>query len=100
MFTCTTIAPIDPARLPEITEAAKIASERVAKQKGCLWYTFAKPDGMDDRLLILEGWESFEDFEAHGAHRFEPGDPVYDFGQVFDPALTGEPQMFFAPTIV
>ena len=56
---------VDPARVPEVTEAARAFELRCRAEGGCVQYVLSWRIDEPSRIQLLEAWESEEAWESH-----------------------------------
>jgi quinol monooxygenase YgiN len=56
---------VDPARVPELTEAAVTFQAACRAEEGCADYTLAWEVAEPNRIRLLEAWASEEAYERH-----------------------------------
>jgi quinol monooxygenase YgiN len=94
MYACISICHLKADHVEEVIAAAKKLQAITHSQPGNLHYDILRPEGKPDVVILSEAWQTKADFEAHVAHADEPGDPVYEFGQVVGPASAEEADLF------
>ena len=94
MYQCVSVSYIKPEFKNEIIEAGKIIAKETRMQEGNLSYNIIQPEGRDDVLIVVERWETKENFEAHVAHANEEGDLVFEFGKVMGKAASKAPDLY------
>ena len=100
MIQCVSTARVDLAKLDAIKEAGEKIAACAREERGNISYDIVQCVDDPAVLLITERWETMEDFQAHVATADQPGDAVYEFGQVFDPACLEKPSFHIGSVIV
>ncbi|NLN98242.1 MAG: hypothetical protein GX127_07705 [Eubacteriaceae bacterium] len=94
MYQCITLAHLDPKKIDEVLEAARKLAKETRMQRGNLAYNVVKPDERDDLLVIVEMWETAEDFQEHISPEGEGAAAMAAFVAVVEPAST-KPSEFY-----
>ena len=86
MYQCITVAHVYPEKINDVLEAARKLAKETRMQHGNLAYNVVKPDDKDDILIIVERWETPEDFQGHIDPNGEGAQFMADFVAVVEPS--------------
>lgn len=94
MYQCVSIITAKPECVETVIQAASGLVKSSCLEKGLVYYNLLRSSDTPNVLLLIEKWESREDFLAHVAHAGEPGDRVFEFGRVAEASSAAPPKIY------
>lgn len=100
MYQCISVVKAKPESVQTIIDAAAKLVEISRPQKGNIYYNLLRSSDDPNTVILIEKWETKEDFLGHVAHADTPGDPVFEFGAIAAPNSAEPPMIFNCEVLV
>ncbi|MCI8294453.1 MAG: antibiotic biosynthesis monooxygenase [Lachnospiraceae bacterium] len=100
MHQCISIITARPECVDTVINAASHLVTLSRSEKGLIYYNLLRSEEEPCVLILTEKWESKKDFLNHVAHAGEPGDPVYEFGQIAEASSAAPPRIINCTLLV
>ena len=89
MYQCVSVIKAKPEGLQTLIDEASKLVEITRKEEGLIYYNLLQSTDDENTIVLVEKWETMENFLAHVAHVEEPGDPVGRFGGIVEANAEG-----------